>query len=507
MRFLFLISTLFILWSGLAFGAAQSNNPVNNKVTKTEDQDARVLASYRAVLKGNFLKPYQGGNKKGKWYKVDPPTINRLNKSKESLLRRTKSIVNGIYVKIDKQNRIIDMIVCEVRTAKAGNKTGRVDFYALSSNLSMVAQYYKELADSLRKGDFRRSKLVRSIDSSLTDLPELRKNKAAIWFDTKKKSWILFSINQVDRRQLFRQIFSLSDYLEDAASRIIGFVYELYYLDFSDEAIGSVNRVDTIGINPPGEQQQEKSIGILRKKEADTRGKLVLNYLARNIKQAKKTKTRIAEKKKGKVLKRRETVIQPKGLIKHDVKSSGSLFALSHINKLDTELSGEYLDRELFLKKSKHRRLRHFFKAPDRYYGLDQADYYWTKKPTASWRYTDNFYYRVSSSKVYRGSRSETTNRNIPAQGMILGMGLGVEASLLGMSLLPGFLPAGQTAAITSLVGGSATVLTGGVVLAAVAIGATVQYFFHLQEIKTEKERIYYLLNSVERDLSKRLNE
>ena len=81
-----------------------------------------------------------------------------------------------------------------------------------------------------------------------------------------------------------------------------------------------------------------------------------------------------------------------------------------------------------------------------------------------------------------------------------IGLGVGMGVGAIGMTVGT----AGAGTAISTLTGllGGAAVLTGGVVVAAIAAGATFQYLFNLQDARTNQKRVEYLLESVQNHLS-----
>ena len=509
---------------------AHGKMPPLKTASKTPAPANRVITSRDILIsEGIFLKDYQGREQRA-WLKVDPPMMTSQNGELAAGVKsRAKYLIDGIYVQFDKNGQPKGLIICEITFVEKGLKNikEQINTSPLSSQLAMVGQYYDEAANSFRAGEFIRSTSLPSKRSSVNAVPGYHNRNVAIWFDIQKKRWALYSPKGTGGHEIARQIEKLSVYLKKAAARTIPYLYEIYKVTFWDEHLIDIVDVDTHHIRPPGHLSNNLSEDISKSDQAGIRKNMLGDFWANVFKRGNNARFRskVVEKDPISAIGRQgpKRARRPKGSIKDGLREArpplGALFIRgSHRGMV---LSRGYGMAKRGVEKIEgHRSRSGLMNAPEASRDdtvhksfkphFDQQAFYATHQPNSldiQAPLLDNVGYKPGSIKfsdiknnryrVYHNERLKGPNG--PAMdlraGMIIGMGVGIEATALGMSILP----AGGAAYVSTLSGlvGGAAVLTGGVIIAALAAGASIQYLFHLKDLKNERKRIEHLLERV----------
>lgn len=461
-----------------------------------------VIPVHGNTGQNTFLKDYPDKGR-GTWLKIDPPIIpDRHVESEKSLIAKTKSLIDGFYVQFDKAGRPKTLMICEIRFFEKGaiRAKRRIDTSQWSSQLAMIAQYYDEAAGSFRAGDFIRSTYAPR-ENGVFIVPGYRNGKVSVGFDTQKRQWTLFGPKEIMGFEITRRIHGLYSYLKKAAGRSVPYVYEMYTAVLSDGNRIEVADVDTHQILPPGYSPSDPSQDGSLKSQAGIRKAMLGDFLSDIFKWEHDAEPPATVSLSSPAPATIHPDLPPVGGFVRTKRVPHTRWIFRRSDKNSSHSPKVTLDQGMgdVRKSSVH---------PQLFYAMNQ-------------RISPDFPYPLFSDKktgpgftglpgMERRGNGLYDNPGLSEPkgpvmdlraGIILGAGVGMEATFLGMSILP----AGGAAYVSTLSGlvGGASILTGGVILAAAAAGASIQYLLHLQDVKVERERVERLLERVSRGFTR----
>jgi len=497
---------------------------------------------------------YLGQKSQGNWQRVDPQIAStQSGPDQKGMDIGTTKPSSGIYVQFDRDGNPKDLLIAQAHFVDPGSGITQISKglgrASRSSLLAMIAQYYTKAANDFRAGIFSRSSSPPSVIKEAITLPVRSARGLYLWFDFNKKKWMFYSHTGVTGSLVARKLYNLSSYLEKAAARIITYRSEIFYFKMAGPDLIQVTAIDSDTGNQVGEplhmpmgklperiqstiykktvksddsnllikrREEEKSkpaeearikiVSPVKKSEKERRVSVIYVVLSPKVQQPPFIGFRLTpttddntaahkepESATFQVLERYEIEMGPSGTIT----GSGGLkpyclpgpwrsaqFPSATINETDRWYNNHPIIKNMTMQmpltstqtitQMVEGRLRPIRSSRMLSYGTGSSDYL-------------NF---ESNGGTFRDGRMAA------AIGLGVGMGVGAVGMTVGT--------AGAGTAISTLSGlfGGAAVLTGGVVVAAIAAGATFQYLFNLQDAKTDQKRIEYLLESVQNHLS-----
>ena len=507
-----------------------------------------------ADLESDLLDRYMEQTHQGNWQRIDPhiPSVQR-DRGQRSMHTGTTILSNGIYMQFDRQGNPKDLLLAQAHFVDPGSRSiqrpkglGRA---SRSSLLAMIAQYYAEASDDFRSGMFSRSSSPPSVAKRAVTLPVKSSQTLYLWFDFKEKKWKFYSRAGVTGSLIMRRLYSLSIYLEKAAARIIPYRSEIFYFKATGKDTIQVTAFDSDTGGKLGDphlmrmgklSERIQSITHKRTGKSIDSGPLKRHKEEDKNKEAEKARIKIVTPLKRSDKKSRMSIpftlmspnFQQPPIIgfslaaradDHTTAHGGTKSANSHAIERYRVKMGE----------SRKTAAAASFKScclPERLFNpqFASATINETNPSNFSLPVIKNMSMRmpirstqtttqmvegrlgpIRSSRMLSYGTISPDYINLDSNGeafrdgqvaAVLGVGVGMGVGAIGMTV--GTAGAGTAiSTLTGLVGGAA-VLTGGVLVAAIAAGATFQYLFNLQDAKTNQKRVEYLLESVQKSLS-----
>jgi len=516
-----------------------------------------IAAAYGqpANLESNLLDRYLEQKRQGNWQRIDPQ-LEPIQRSpgQRGMDTGTTTSSPGIYMLFDRQGNPKDLLLAQAHFVDPGssptqrpNGLGRA---SRSSLLAMIAQYYAVAADDFRAGIFSRSSSPPSVTKGAVTLPVRSAQRLYLWFDFKKKKWKFYSRAGVTGAFIMRKLNNLSIYLEKAAARIVTYRSEIFYFKIAGPDIIQVTAIDSDTGQKVGDPRQmrmgklpkriqsmidKKTVksgdpGLLKKHMEEDKSKPEEKAgikIVTPIKRSKK-KSRISlpfvimspKVQRPPVIGFRLTTKTDDNTATHagSKSTTSQAIEISAINLGPSRtIAGAGSARPCCLPErlfNTHFPSATINESDRRYFSHPIIKNMTMQGPLNSTQTTTQMvegrlrpirpsrmlsYGTSSSDYITLESNGGPFRDGRAAAAMGLGVGMGVGA--IGMTVGT----AGAGTAISTLTGllGGAAVLTGGVVVAAIAAGATFQYLFNLQDAKTNQKRVEYLLESVQKSLSK----
>ncbi|MBW1888068.1 MAG: glycine zipper family protein [Deltaproteobacteria bacterium] len=454
----------------------------------------------------NLLDRYLEQKPQGNWQRIDPQ-IAPIKKGPGTTIPS-----HGIYVQFDRQGNPKDLLIAQAHFVDPGSGStqrpkglGRA---SRSSLLAMIAQYYAEAADDFRSGIFSQSSSPPSVTKGAVTLPVRSAQRLYLWFDFKKKKWMFYSRAGVTGSLIMRKLYNLSIYLEKAAARIITYRSEIFYFKIAGQDIIQVTAIDSDTGQKVGDPRQMR-IGILPQKIQSR----IRENRVRSTDSGLKKKHK--EEKRGRSEKERPmsvpfAVLSPKvrrpPIIGFRLTPRTDDKTAAHAGSLKPCCLPDQLFNAQFPSTTINETDRRYFSHPIIKNMTMQGPL--TSHQTTT-QIVEGRLRPIRSSRMLSYGTISPDDINLESNGgafrdgrvaAAIGLGVGMGVGAIGMTVGT----AGAGTAISTLTGllGGAAVLTGGVVVAAIAAGATFQYLFNLQDAKTNQKRVEYLLESVQNHLS-----